>query len=503
MATMELLEGVKYGGQFFVDGRERSGELTLKGEETDLYIHEREPFQPSAIEDHCIHGVLNDRSRVSLLQCDAMPVSGSAHAYGESYSFTNIFPHFVLHGYRHITAKERLVRSIHFVPDDATTIFYDFDAFSHVLKPERHIQALVKSKMDRTGREIAIGEGPHIAYFTGKYQIFQADTVLSTISATHNPFFNWGGPEGVWIKNSISVDIRFPEPVDFDAALDAVMTMLTFLGLIAGRRQVVKSIYLLLADECRQPPRLNLHWSFAPKRKREIDGRKPQPSDLPLNGGMDPETFGSVLTAWLGRQGTWQEARARFSNSFSQQNSFSTDRLIASANMFDLLPSSAVPRHSPAGPELREARDQAKAIFKGLSPSPERDGVLGALGRVGKASLRDKIEYRAQYVLASHGAKLPNLLGLLRLAVDCRNYYVHGSSPKADYSRYFSETVIFFTQSLEFVFAASDLIEAGWDLSGFAQKGTTMSHPFGTYLIGYSELMDCLNMVLPENVRLK
>ena len=43
----------------------------------------------------------------------------------------------------------------------------------------------------------------------------------------------------------------------------------------------------------------------------------------------------------------------------------------------------------------------------------------------------------------------------------------------------------FFTNTLEFVFAASDLIEAGWDFSAWATRGTTMSHPFGRYRVSY------------------
>jgi hypothetical protein len=33
--------------------------------------------------------------------------------------------------------------------------------------------------------------------------------------------------------------------------------------------------------------------------------------------------------------------------------------------------------------------------------------------------------------------------------------------------------------------ATSDLIDGGWDVKGWAGKGTTMSHPFGRFLVTY------------------
>ena len=46
--------------------------------------------------------------------------------------------------------------------------------------------------------------------------------------------------------------------------------------------------------------------------------------------------------------------------------------------------------------------------------------------------------------------------------------------------------VWFFVDTLQFVFGASDLIEAGWDINSWLTKGTRMAHPFGEYKIEYS-----------------
>jgi hypothetical protein len=59
----------------------------------------------------------------------------------------------------------------------------------------------------------------------------------------------------------------------------------------------------------------------------------------------------------------------------------------------------------------------------------------------------------------------PDSYLVLDEAVNCRNHYVHGSRAKIDDQEHFFETVPFFTDTLEFVFAASDLIEAGWNIT--------------------------------------
>jgi len=51
---------------------------------------------------------------------------------------------------------------------------------------------------------------------------------------------------------------------------------------------------------------------------------------------------------------------------------------------------------------------------------------------------------------------------------------------------------LFFSDTLEFVFATSDLIEAGWDMKVWIARGTTMSHPFGSYWASYSDRLRAL-----------
>ena len=73
----------------------------------------------------------------------------------------------------------------------------------------------------------------------------------------------------------------------------------------------------------------------------------------------------------------------------------------------------------------------------------------------------------------------------IRGKVNCRNYYIHGGEPRFDYSANF-DAVAFFIDTLEFVFATSDLIEAGWDVMAWSGIATTMSHPFARCRVNYA-----------------
>ncbi|MFQ5853662.1 MAG: HEPN domain-containing protein, partial [Candidatus Binatia bacterium] len=172
---------------------------------------------------------------------------------------------------------------------------------------------------------------------------------------------------------------------------------------------------------------------------------------------------------------------------------------IGSANMFDILPSSAVPPNAQLPKELNAAKETSREIFKQLTQSPERDSVLAALGRVGKSSLKQKIRHRAQFLIEAVGERFPEIITVTDEAVNCRNHYVHGSEPRFDYSDNFG-TVIFFTDTLEFVFAASELIEAGWDVKAWSEIGTTMSHPFARYCVNYAENLRKLKALLARPV---
>jgi hypothetical protein len=165
--------------------------------------------------------------------------------------------------------------------------------------------------------------------------------------------------------------------------------------------------------------------------------------------------------------------------------------------MFDILPSSAFQQAKALTPELEEARLTARNQFRLLPQSPERDSILNALGRIGKPSLKYKIRERVELITSSVGQHFPELSLVVDHAVNCRNYYVHGTSSGVDYEAN-GYLVNFFVDTLEFVFAASDLVESGWSIQEWADRGG-MSHPFGRYRVAYQQNLDILKQVLSRS----
>lgn len=490
---MDELKQSKQAGTFAISpGKDIYGELTLAGRNTSLYLRDKEFFNTLSIPDQCVKGVLHNLTKVTLIKCMTREALGSGTRGGENYRFASIFPHYVVLGDQHINPNEETITEVHFVVDDASTLFSDFDAFSLLIDARPFIEQIVHA--NGFDREIKTGPHPEILYFTGKHEIFAAETVLGRISASHNPSHNFGGSDGVFLKNTIFVAIAFPEALTFDKAIYHMSTLFMYLEMLVGRPQNLLKWNLRVRDKDAQPISLQVYMSMPPKRDSSYEEQKPHSADILLDAVQQPDVFSSVLKNWLDRHGVWHDARQRFSNSFQQQ--YSVDRLISSANMFDILPDSAVPSKVELPQELECAKKDCHLTFKNLPDSIERTSVLDALSRVGKSFLKHKIRHRGLLLNNIVGERFPDIFKVTDAAVDCRNHYVHGSKPLFDYSKDFA-AVIFFIDTLEFIFATSDLIEAGWDVKAWCESSMTMSHPFTRYRATYVENLQKLRCYLP------
>ncbi len=474
---------VKFGKFRVAPEKEVYGELRVAGKESSLYLRDDDIFHPQSPAGGCITGTLHDLTKVTLLQCLVLEGLGSGTRDDRRYYYAKLFPHYVLEGHRHITPTEESISRITFVFDDAAALFYDFDAFGSVIDSAPYIEQIVAA--NELKRSIPIGPEPRIVYFTGKREIIQSDTVLGRVLVRHNPGWSFGGPRGVRIDNVISVELEPCSPVTFEEAMTRMLRLLRFLELVTGRPQSLQELVVFITGDERPEP-LKVHWSHRPVRAVDPlgDTRSPQPADLLLNPIHRKEEFIRVMCRWLVKDDERRDARQRFHTSFANQHEYSIDRLIGAANMFDILPKSAAPRDVELSDDLKAATCQCEKLFKGLPKSVERASVLSALRRVGKASLKHKMAHRAKYLVDVVSERFPDLDFVLGTAVECRNHYVHGTSSKIDYSADLN-LVPFLVDTLEFVFGASELVEAGWDIRTYIERGTTMSHPYGAYWANY------------------
>jgi hypothetical protein len=375
--------------------------------------------------------------------------------------------------------------------DDAERIFYDFDAFGMSLNADKHIEALVADNSARIGRPVNVGPEPQIVYFTGKRDIALADTAIGRVTVTHNPSVNpLAAPHRAAIENRILIGLSFEVPLPFYDAIKRLTTLLQFIELIGGRPPNIEWSTLTLASDSHAEP-LDLYWCSQALRPAHGEQRAPHPSTILVDAIRSREEFERVLTAWMAMEETRAEARARFSANYRQQSMFEVDRLVAAANMFDILPDDALPAKQQLPEDVAKAKEAARSIFRALPSSDERESILGALGRLGQRTLRQKIEHRAAIVAKGMACELDGISLVIDEAVKCRNHFVHGSPSTIDYTTHW-HLMVFLTRALEFIFGAADLLDAGWDAGAWRRRAGVLAHPFKTTLVEWDQAVSQL-----------
>ena len=466
--------------------RKISGTILLDGPESVLHLWSDSSFNVDEAESDTITGILEDQKKVSLIECVNI---GESQLYGADgiSNHKKFFPHFIVIGPRHFQISEKVISTISLLVDDAETLFYDRQAFGTVfLTPER---------LDELSRLEFFNEipftknySPHIAYYTGKHRIFSANTVIGKITASHSPTIGMGGPSGVLMENKIYVNISFNEPVSVTQLYNPVRKVLRFFEVIIGRPQNLLELKILhRQDGNKLPASSSVYLSMFPNRGKQDENRSPDFRDI-LIDGCRPRKFGDLLRAWLKRDEEWFIARQRFSEGWAQQRSYSGDRIVRAANMFDLIPNEAFPVETELTDELASAVSECKERFNDLEQSQKRNEILGALGRIKRHSLKQKVRYRSSFLTREIGDHLPDIDDVTDAAVDLRNLYVHGEQGKPDKKiQKLSQHHVFLTDTLEFVLCASDLVELGWDVQSWNKKDKGHGHPFCIFLDGYKK----------------
>jgi hypothetical protein len=351
----------------------------------------------------------------------------------------------------------------------------------------------------RNVRSVDSGDMPIVSYFTGKMCVAEIFTTIGKISVHHRPSWDSGSPSGVSIKNRMVISIEPESPILFNDAMRKMEDLAGFLSMLAGRIQEIKDIQIFTnanTENIFQP--MTIHHSLRWKCSKKNQVNEPHTADIPVNAIFQPEEFRDVLANWISRQSTWHIARSRSLNCLQKGNNYGPDRLVAAANMFDILPSDATPISDELSIEIIEARDKCKEIFKSLPDGVDRSSVLGALGRIGKPSLPKKVAYRVAIVNSKFGERFQDLDKVATLALKCRNYFVHGSTD-FEFGK-IEHLSSFLTNTLEFIFAASDLIEAGWDASRWNGEHHGWGHTFSRFMIEYqSSSLELLRLIKKEN----
>ena len=326
-----------------------------------------------------------------------------------------------------------------------------------------------------------------LLYYSGVYEIVKCDAQIGTVTMGNRVSYDMDYSKGVSIDNEITVSLEFALPTTVGDAFASLSTLHSFLELCLGRRQRYLWIEVELvkgATEADDPSEqcLQGYWSYS---NEQITSEPPptQYWDILLDPVMQGAEFKTVLSGWLNSAPHVGDARSRLANSL-YSGLYDIDRIVGSANMFDLLPSTHVPSKVEVDKATREAVEESRKLFQMVPDIFASHSVLSALGRVGIASLRDKICHRANIITKVNPERFADLHLPCSQAVVCRNHFVHGSAGTFDY-REEVKAFAFLTDTLEFVFAVSDLIELGWDYNSWYDKGSSSSHNFGSYVVNY------------------
>lgn len=409
-----------------------------------------------------ITGQLTDNAKVTLLGCN---IEHSEHPFTEmgilQRQAVTVKPDFVMGGNQHLDAEQDNLTKVEFTVDDSCCLRWRHTFQG--LSPDTPETETIPLEWNREG------------------VLFQADTVFGQIAAQYSwqvsmiraipPF----SPD-FRIHGNIIISIdSLPKALSLAAVRESTRKLLYFLGMVAG--YPIEIVQMAVSQASNPTSRLEVF---------------PLPYYLPVyetvqrSDDMEPivtdgEAMACLLTQWIAQgeevqnkkksTSRWEARKRYYTSCLLKGHVFDEDRLVAAANLFDLLPEAAVHTEFQLDDEYDMAVNEALCVFERLPKSEDRYKTrqrgLSALKRLGKPTLKNKIQARAQIVMDPLKPQLNHLCQASDLAVDLRNHYVHGSKFKREITL---ERLIFLTMTLEFAFIVSELIEAGWDIQGFLQR---------------------------------
>ena len=470
-------------GIFFIPPDLRTnGSLTLSGAYPELVLWSDNPIAVTS--GSTITGVLNDLTKVSLIGCSVRSDGhvGKGDQIRHKYLLS---PQCVGFGSQYISHDENVVHEISFTLEHAVALFHDTDAYGTIFNNSEAVGMV--AKIDNPDSNYQVRDWNWVSYYTGKRTVFASDTAIGRVSASHCPVFTLGKAHDHGLKKNTELSITFDDPLYVMEAVYRMGRVLQFFDLVIGYSQNTSNVSVHTGfDDPSQTVEL-----YAADRTTVHSTAEEDEPNLRTNALIHPveasKEFSNVLSAWLEKEkdAEWGTARMRIAHNWGKRN-YDYNRLIAAANVFDLLPNNIYGSNPPLSSDLAAAIEESREIFQKLPKSEERSGVLAYFGRVRSRTLKKKICFRAKPICKSIKHLLPELETAIIEAVNLRNHYVHGARSCIKSNQRVS-LLPFLTNSLEFVFFTSDLIEAGWNIVEWCNKSKPIGHPIYNYLVYYKQ----------------
>lgn len=460
------------------------GELTLNGPSTSLLFRTRTKLEHSSASVLAGRGI--DGTYVSCGGCICLGDRSSYRAANGELHTRTLFPHVVVIGDAPFDQGSSRVVAVRFTTTDLGPLSFDPRTSGFAFPTQEVMEALLGSPGAKAT------DGALAAYFNAPHEIVAVDTIIGRVSIRNHTGASSGSAEGIALKNQVTASMTFNAGIPLDEAERRIGALRRFLSMLAGREQTVPSFVVDYEDDDGA-----IHTTTVTSTmvgNAEAARKELCKWDLPLDPNARPEEFARVLAAWIAREGDRITARVTFGECAARGHRFTVDRLVAAANMFDLLPADDVPDDVAVPEELAALVSDMRGALKKQAHSPQRDSLLSSLGRVGKASLTSKVLHRASLLPVALRSQFPDLSRILIFAVKCRNHCVHGGALGID-RRHVYSAFPEVTRALEFVFLCSELIDCGWEVDQWLSRSYSMSHPLCEFRGDYQRLRKSLKDV--------
>ena len=214
------------------------------------------------------------------------------------------------------------------------------------------------------------------------------------------------------------------------------------------KQQKLESIeFSTVSEKFRHDVRLKTYFTtpIIPTNFSDSGQRRIHSLSLLIDPIQRREEFTDIVDKWFKKAKANTVARTRVLTEWGSAQ-YGTDRLIRAANSFDLL--------------------EGKSEENGLA---------------------NRIISRSKETIEKFPKNMQNALkDVIKSAVTCRNQFVHGPR-KGKKAVNYGNCVIFYSDTLEFLFLASELVDCGWNMNSWMSKKARDWHPFVLYIDSFDD----------------